>query len=74
LSLNFARIDRERPRSYDTFFGLAVPEEQLRPQPIPRADCEYFRPMIDPSFTPAPLVSIGGLPHNHGALPALSTT
>jgi hypothetical protein len=74
LGLNFDRIDRELPRSYDTFFGLPIPEEQLQPQPISRADREYFRRMIDPSFTPAPLASIGGPAHSQGAVPALGRT
>jgi len=55
MSLNFARIDRELPSSYDTFFGESLPEEMLRPCPIGAADCDYFRAMIDPSFKLAPL-------------------
>jgi len=74
LSLNFDRIDRERPKAYDTFFGLPIPEEQLEPQPMSRADREYFRPMIDPRFTPAPLGSTNGFSTAASALPALSVT
>jgi len=55
LALNFDRVDRERPKSFDTFFGQWLPEEQLKPQPITAAQREYFRPMIDPSFRPAPI-------------------
>ena len=74
LSLNFDRVDRERPQAYETFFGLPIPEEQLEPQPMPRADRDYFRRMVDPSFTPAPLGSTGGFPQAGSALPALSMT
>ena len=55
LNLDFARIDRERPANYDTFFGQPLPDELLEPRPITPADCEYFRPMVDPSFDFAPL-------------------
>lgn len=55
LSLNFDRIDRERPHSYETFFAEAIPDEQLQPRPITTAECSYFRRMIDHSFAPAPL-------------------
>jgi hypothetical protein len=56
LSLDFARIDRERPENYDTFFGQPLPEEQLQPRPITKAQCDYFRPMVDPGlrFLPPP--------------------
>jgi hypothetical protein len=59
LSLNFDRMDRERPHSYDTFFGRPLPSELLEPRPITWAECEYFRPMVDPGFTPAPLGHTG---------------
>ncbi len=55
LWLEFTRIDREPPRSYDSFFGQQIPFESLQPQPISRADCEYFRAMIDRKFQCAPL-------------------
>ena len=55
LSLNFARVDRYRPENYDTFFGEAIPEERLEPQPLPWEDYEYFRQIIDPGFTLAPI-------------------
>ena len=59
LRLDFARIDRERPESYDTFFGQPLPDEQLRPQPIPPAQRDYFGPMVDPSFRLSPLEAAG---------------
>lgn len=55
LALNFDKVDRERPASFDTFFGQWLPEDQLKPQPIPLAQSDYFRRMIDPSFRIAPL-------------------
>lgn len=55
LGLNFDRVDRERPHNYDTFFGQPLHPELLRPQPITWADCEHFRPTLDPSFDLAPL-------------------
>ncbi len=74
LSLNFDRVDRERPSSYDTFFGRSLPEELLRPQPITWAECEYFRPMMDPGFTLAPLPNADGFSRTSTAGPALSVT
>lgn len=62
LCLDFARIDRERPENYDTFFGEPLPEQQLRPRPISAADCEYFRPMVAPSFDLGPLGDAPGPP------------
>lgn len=55
LSLNFARVDRERPDSFETFFGQWLPEEHLEPQPIRMEQREFFSPMVDPSFNLAPL-------------------
>ena len=57
LCLDFARIDRERPESYDTFFGRPLPDVLLRPQPMPDAQEAFFGRMIDPTFTLAPLGS-----------------
>jgi hypothetical protein len=54
LWLDFARIDKECPANYDAFFGEQLPYEQLQAQPISPADCDYFRPMIDPSFVYEP--------------------
>jgi hypothetical protein len=73
LSLNFDRVDRERPHSYDTFFGQPIPREQLDPQPITPAECHYLRRMIDPGFTLAPLPSTGGFPSSSTAGAALTT-
>ncbi|MHC4176813.1 MAG: N-acyl amino acid synthase FeeM domain-containing protein [Planctomycetota bacterium] len=59
LCLNFARIDRERPENYDTFFGEPLPDEQLRPRPISKAQGDHFRPVVDPSLALVPLVAGG---------------
>ena len=61
LCLDFARIDRERPENYDTFFGQPLPDEQLQPRPITKAQRDYFRPMVDPTFGLAPLEAAGCL-------------
>ncbi|MBN1911919.1 MAG: long-chain N-acyl amino acid synthase [Pirellulales bacterium] len=55
LCLDFARIDRELPENYDTFFGTPLPPSELIPRPISADDVEHFRSMIDPSFKLAPL-------------------
>jgi len=56
LGLDFGWIERERPETHDRFFGQPLPDEQLRPQPISMAECDFFRPALDPSFD---LVLIG---------------
>lgn len=55
LALNFARVDRERPESFETFFGTWLPEEELRARPITRDQVGHFRPMVDPGFRLAPV-------------------
>jgi hypothetical protein len=55
LWAEFARLDRERPASYLALLAEPLGDEQLRPQPISPADCDYFRPMVDPSFQCAPI-------------------
>jgi hypothetical protein len=55
LFLDFARVDRERPPNYDTFFGDWLPDELLEPRPIAPADREYFRHMVDAAYEPAPI-------------------
>jgi len=62
LSLDFARIDRERPENYHTFFGEPLPDEELQPRPITKAQCEYFRRMVDPGLGFAPLKAAGCFP------------
>lgn len=61
LSLNFARVDRDRPASFETFFGQWLPAEQLEPRPITRAEIDVFRPMVDPSFRLVPVGDIEDL-------------
>ena len=55
LCLNFESLASRRPECYEMFFGEVVPGGQLLPQPIPKRQREYFRAMIDPAFTIAPL-------------------
>lgn len=45
LCLDFPRIDRERPSTYEIFFGEPLREDLIRPQPISRADREFFAPI-----------------------------
>ena len=59
LVLNFDQVDRDRPRSFDTFFGQCIPECQFRPQPITPAQRKYFGSMVDPAFRLAPLPDMG---------------
>ena len=55
LWVDFARLDRELPASYRALIAEPVGDEQIQPHPISVADCDYFRPMIDPSFQIAPI-------------------
>lgn len=55
LSLNFNRIDRERPWNYDRFFGKPIPAGELAPRPISLDEAEYLRSIIDPGFVAAPI-------------------
>ncbi len=71
LSLNFARVDRERHENSDTFFGQSVGAEMLQPQPINPADQDYFGSMVDGSFHLAPL-GHNGLPGRVAAGRAVS--
>jgi len=59
LFLDFARVDRERPENYDTFFGEPLPDEMLRPCPIPAAQQEFFRPLVDARFEFVPIANAG---------------
>lgn len=61
LCLNFAQVDRHRPRSYDTFFGAPIPPARLEPRPMSPADHEYFGKMVDPGFHIAPVLCIDEL-------------
>ncbi|RIK80364.1 MAG: long-chain N-acyl amino acid synthase [Planctomycetota bacterium] len=45
LCLDFPRIDRERPSTYELFFGEPLPAETIRPRPISWADQEFFAPI-----------------------------
>jgi hypothetical protein len=55
LSLNFNRIDQERPWNYDRFFGEQIPQSQLAQRPISADEVVFLRSIIDPSFVAVPL-------------------
>jgi hypothetical protein len=55
LLAEFARVDRERSPSYLSLVAEPLGDEELRPHPISVTDCDYFRPMVDPSFRCAPI-------------------
>lgn len=42
--LDFARIDRERPKCWNDFFGTPLPESKLNLKPISSEEVDYFRP------------------------------
>ena len=42
--LDFARIDRLRPKCWDNFFALPLPESQLRCQSMSPEDVTFFHP------------------------------
>lgn len=50
LSLDFQRIDRERPANYDLFFGEPIPSAALERQPMSMDDRAYFAAMLDPAL------------------------
>ncbi len=50
LLLDFERIDRERPASFNTFFGEWLPEEMTEPRPITLRQRDYFEPMVDDGY------------------------
>jgi hypothetical protein len=55
LSGEYGRLLRDRPEVYESLLGDPFSDEELRPRPIGAADCEYFRPMIDPAFQCGPI-------------------
>ncbi len=42
--LDFARIDRDRPKCWSEFFGSPLPQAKLELQPISLEEADYFRP------------------------------
>lgn len=44
LCLDFARIDRERPKCWNDFFGSPLPKSKLEFEPISPEEVDYFRP------------------------------
>jgi hypothetical protein len=55
LWAEFARLRREQSASYLAMLDDPFDDELLAPQPISRADCDYFRPMIDPTYQYVPI-------------------
>ena len=55
LWAEFARLDRECFPSYRALLDDPLGEEELEPHPMSVAECNYFRPMIDPSFQCGPI-------------------
>jgi len=47
MSLDLKGIESRRPACYSTFFGLAIPDQQLLPHPIPAREQAYFRRFVD---------------------------
>ena len=45
--LDFARIDRERPACYDSFFGVPLPESELESVPMTDGEREAFGHVVD---------------------------
>jgi hypothetical protein len=58
LALNFDQVDRDRPKSFDTFFGEWISALRLKPCPITEEDRDYFGAMVDPTFRFVPLESM----------------
>jgi len=46
-SLDFKKIDAERPPCYDRFFSTAIPEAELRPSPMQNPDIEFLLDLMD---------------------------
>jgi hypothetical protein len=55
LWAEFARLQREQSASYLAMLDDPFDDEVLAPRPISAADCEYFRPMIDPTYQYVPI-------------------
>ena len=53
--LDFERIDRDRPKCYDNYFGTAIPQLQLQPCPMPPFEADFFTAAADLANTCLPL-------------------
>jgi len=53
--LDFARIDRERPKCYESYFGQALPAEELPRCRMSDDELEYFRPLAERSSEILPM-------------------
>jgi hypothetical protein len=56
--LDFAAIDRKRPKCYESFFGDKLDERELRSSPMTDEDCEFFSPIAEPAGTALPEFAI----------------
>jgi hypothetical protein len=45
LCLDFAAIDRNRPKCWTMYFGSRLPDEELRPIPMSADERDYFGPI-----------------------------
>ncbi len=55
LWAEFSRLEREQSAGYLSMLADPFSDEELRPRPINGEECDYFRPMIDPTFQCAPI-------------------
>jgi hypothetical protein len=47
LCLDFDRIDRNHPPTYDRFFGKPIPPALMAPCPMSREEVAFFGPLVD---------------------------
>jgi hypothetical protein len=55
--LDFARVDRDRPRTYDDFFGTPLPRHLLTAAPMGEEQIRIFRPAAELAQTCLPVFS-----------------
>jgi hypothetical protein len=55
LWAEFARLRREQSASYLALLDDPLDDDLIAPRPISAADCEHFRPMIDPTYQYVPI-------------------
>lgn len=56
LCLDFAAIDRNRPKCWTSYFGTRLPAAELRSQPMSVEERCYFGPMVEIGKFPNPAV------------------
>jgi hypothetical protein len=52
--LDFAAIDRTRPKCWDSYFGSRLPESAIRSRPMGDNEISYFQPVAEYAGAPAP--------------------